>query len=148
MARSDPSGFLATPVETVKRGRGDLARIQAIAEEIAAESTLLEVVVGLPRSLRVDRAGGENPATAKVCPTKLCRRSTMNQPIAPATTATTATIVPARSALSMKWNASNCRASSMTFQLNPEPVIAGCRSAGARPARRAGRRPRADRCGR
>ncbi len=27
VARSDPTGFLATPVETVKRGRGDLARL-------------------------------------------------------------------------------------------------------------------------
>jgi len=62
VARSDPTGFLATPVETVKRGRGDLQRIQAIAEEIEADSTLLEVIVGLPRSLK----GGENPATAKV----------------------------------------------------------------------------------
>jgi len=66
VARSDPTGFLATPVETVKRGRGDLARIAAILAEIAEESTVLEVVVGLPRSLRVDRGGGENPATAKV----------------------------------------------------------------------------------
>lgn len=62
IARSDPTGFLATPVETVKRGKGDLARISAILAEIAEESTLLEVVVGLPRSLK----GGENPATAKV----------------------------------------------------------------------------------
>lgn len=62
VARSDPSGFLATPVETVKRGRGDIQRIRAIAAEIAEESTLLEVVVGLPRSLK----GGENPATEKV----------------------------------------------------------------------------------
>ena len=62
VAKSDPTGFLATPVETVKRGRGDLQRIKAIAGEIEAESTLLEVIVGLPRSLR----GGENPATAKV----------------------------------------------------------------------------------
>lgn len=58
VARSDPSGFLATPVETVKRGRGDLARIAAILEEEGA----VEVVVGLPRSL----AGGEGPAAAKV----------------------------------------------------------------------------------
>ena len=29
VARSDPSGFLATPVETVRRGEGDLARIAA-----------------------------------------------------------------------------------------------------------------------
>jgi len=62
VARSDPTGFLATPVETVKRGRGDLARIAAILAEIAEESTVAEVVVGLPRSLK----GGENPATAKV----------------------------------------------------------------------------------
>ena len=62
VARSDPTGFLATPVETVRRGRGDLARIAALAGEIESESVLLEVVVGLPRSLK----GGENPATAKV----------------------------------------------------------------------------------
>jgi len=62
VARSDPTGFLATPLETVKKGRGDLARLQVIVAEIAEESTMLEVVVGLPRSLK----GGENPATAKV----------------------------------------------------------------------------------
>lgn len=62
VARSDPTGFLATPVETVRRGRGDLARIAELAAEIQEESTLLEVVVGLPRSLK----GTENPATAKV----------------------------------------------------------------------------------
>lgn len=62
VARSDPTGFLATPLETVRRGRGDLARIAALAAEIESESILLEVVVGLPRSLK----GGENPATAKV----------------------------------------------------------------------------------
>jgi len=62
VARSDPAGFLATPLETIKKGRGDLARLQAIVAEIAEESTMLEVVVGLPRSLK----GGENPATAKV----------------------------------------------------------------------------------
>ena len=65
MARSDPTGFLATPVETVARGRGDLARIQEILTEIAEESgdvSVLEVVVGLPRSL----SGQEGPAAAKV----------------------------------------------------------------------------------
>ena len=62
VARSDPTGFLATPLETVRRGRGDLARIVALGAEIQAESVLVEVVVGLPRSLK----GGENPATAKV----------------------------------------------------------------------------------
>jgi len=62
VARSDPTGFLATPLETVRRGRGDLARISALAAEIQEESVLLEVVVGLPRSFK----GGENPTTAKV----------------------------------------------------------------------------------
>jgi len=65
VARSDPTGFLATPVETVKRGRGDLARIREILAEIAEETGpdgVLEVVVGLPRSL----SGKEGPAAAKV----------------------------------------------------------------------------------
>lgn len=58
IARSDPSGFLATPVETVARGAGDLARIR----QIALDEGAFEVVVGLPRSL----SGGEGPAAAKV----------------------------------------------------------------------------------
>jgi putative Holliday junction resolvase len=62
VARSDPSGFLATPVETVRRGKGDLARISRILAEEAADSAVLEVVVGLPRSL----SGREGPAAAKV----------------------------------------------------------------------------------
>jgi len=62
VARSDPSGFLATPVETVKRGRGDLARIEELLAEIAEDGTVVEVVVGLPRSL----SGGEGPAAVKV----------------------------------------------------------------------------------
>jgi len=62
VARSDPSGFLATPVETVTRGRGDLARIQELLAEIEEDGTVVEVVVGLPRSL----SGGEGPAAVKV----------------------------------------------------------------------------------
>lgn len=58
VARSDPSGFLATPVETVKRGKGDIRRIA----RIVAEHEAVEVVVGLPRSL----SGSEGPAAAKV----------------------------------------------------------------------------------
>lgn len=58
VARSDPSGFLATPVETVRRGKGDLSRIRAIL----AEEEAIEVVVGLPRSL----SGREGPAALKV----------------------------------------------------------------------------------
>lgn len=58
VAQSDPSGLIATPVETVRRGPGDLQRIAAIT----AEADAVEVVVGLPRSL----SGGEGPAAARV----------------------------------------------------------------------------------
>ncbi|HSE08203.1 MAG TPA: Holliday junction resolvase RuvX [Nocardioidaceae bacterium] len=58
VSQSDPSGMLATPVETVSRGSGDLARIK----EIVLDRNAIEVVVGLPRSL----SGGEGPAAAKV----------------------------------------------------------------------------------
>lgn len=58
VARCDPSGILATPVETVPRGAGDLARLVAIRDEEEA----IEIVVGLPRSM----SGGEGPAAAKV----------------------------------------------------------------------------------
>lgn len=58
VARSDPTGFLATPVETVRRGKGDLARIARLVRD----EEVVEVVVGLPRSL----SGGEGPAAVKV----------------------------------------------------------------------------------
>lgn len=57
VARSDPSGLIATPVETVARGAGDLARLRALVVEEEA----CEVVLGLPRSL----SGGEGPAAVK-----------------------------------------------------------------------------------
>jgi len=62
VARSDSSGFLASPVETVRRGKGDLARIAKILAAEQEEATVVEVVVGLPRSL----SGGEGPAAVKV----------------------------------------------------------------------------------
>jgi putative Holliday junction resolvase len=58
VARSDPTGFLASPLETVRRGKGDLRRIA----RLAAEEEAVEVVVGLPRSL----SGIEGPAATKV----------------------------------------------------------------------------------
>lgn len=58
VASSDPHGVLATPVETVRRGPGDLDRIASLVADLEA----IEVVVGLPRSL----AGGEGPAAVKV----------------------------------------------------------------------------------
>jgi putative Holliday junction resolvase len=54
VARCDPGGILATPLETVRRGKGDLDRLVALA----AEHEALEVVVGLPTSL----SGREGPA--------------------------------------------------------------------------------------
>ncbi|KRB74110.1 Holliday junction resolvase [Nocardioides sp. Root190] len=57
VAKCDPSGILATPVETVRRGTGDLRRIHQITKAEEA----IEVVMGLPRSL----SGGEGPAALK-----------------------------------------------------------------------------------
>ena len=63
VARSDPSGFLATPVETVRRGKGDLRRLRQIVADITEETAdgVVEVIVGLPRSL----SGKEGPAAVK-----------------------------------------------------------------------------------
>ncbi len=58
VARSDPTGFLATPVETLRRGRGDVSRLSRLVKDEGA----VEVVVGLPRSL----SGREGPAAVKV----------------------------------------------------------------------------------
>jgi putative Holliday junction resolvase len=54
VAVSDPDGVLATPVETVRRDRGDahLRRLVALVGKL----DVVEVVVGLPRTL-ADRAG-------------------------------------------------------------------------------------------
>lgn len=58
VARSDPSGFLATPETTIRRGKGDVRSLAKIVAELEA----IEVVMGLPKSL----AGGEGPSAAKV----------------------------------------------------------------------------------
>ncbi|GAB4004679.1 Holliday junction resolvase RuvX [Nocardioides ultimimeridianus] len=57
VARSDPSGMLATPVETVRRGKGDLRRLA----RLVADAEAFEVLVGLPRSLN----GRETASTDK-----------------------------------------------------------------------------------
>ncbi|MFC8530475.1 Holliday junction resolvase RuvX [Nocardia sp. NPDC057227] len=66
VASSDPDGILATPVETVARAKGpgsdsatapDITRLAEIVREYEA----VEVIVGLPRTLR-----GENGASAAV----------------------------------------------------------------------------------
>ncbi len=58
VARCDPEGLIATPVETAPRGRADLDRLV----DLAAELDAIEIVVGLPRSL----SGGLGPGAAKV----------------------------------------------------------------------------------
>jgi putative Holliday junction resolvase len=58
VARTDPSGLLAVPVETVPRGEGDAERIAALA----AEHEAIEVVVGLPLSM----SGRPGPAAELV----------------------------------------------------------------------------------
>lgn len=54
VATSDPDAILATPVETVRRDRGDkhVRRLAALVAELEA----VEVIVGLPRTL-ADRSG-------------------------------------------------------------------------------------------
>lgn len=54
VARCDPGGILASPLETVKSGKGDIDRLV----ELVAEHEAIEVVVGLPTSL----SGREGPA--------------------------------------------------------------------------------------
>jgi putative Holliday junction resolvase len=58
VASSDPHGILATPVETVRVGPGDLDRIVSLVAELEA----FEIVIGLPRSL----SGGEGPAALRI----------------------------------------------------------------------------------
>jgi putative Holliday junction resolvase len=54
VAVSDPDGILATPVETVRRDRTD-RHLRRLAQ-LAAELEVVEVIIGLPRTLS-DRTG-------------------------------------------------------------------------------------------
>ncbi len=56
VAKCDPDGLLATPVETVPRDDASISRILELAEEHSA----FEVLVGLPVSL----SGGDTASTA------------------------------------------------------------------------------------
>jgi putative Holliday junction resolvase len=60
VARSDLHGMLATPVETVARGAGDVDRILTIAAELDA----FELVVGLPLALSGRRTASTDDAVA------------------------------------------------------------------------------------
>lgn len=55
VARCDPDGLLAVPVETVPRNEASIARIAALADEYDA----FELLVGLPVSL----SGGDTAST-------------------------------------------------------------------------------------
>ncbi|MDL5350207.1 Holliday junction resolvase RuvX [Microbacterium sp. zg-YB36] len=56
VARSDPDGMLAVPVETVPRDERAVTRVR----EIAAEYGAVELLVGLPLNL----SGNDTPSTA------------------------------------------------------------------------------------
>jgi putative holliday junction resolvase len=53
VARSDPDGMLATPLDTVRRGSGDLAELA----RLAAENAAVEIIVGLAVGLRGTEGG-------------------------------------------------------------------------------------------
>ena len=55
VARSDPHGMLATPLETVARGAGDIERVIELARDLEA----IEIVAGLPLAL----SGGQTAST-------------------------------------------------------------------------------------
>jgi len=57
VARCDPDGLLASPLATIRRGRGDLDRLATLA----AGEGAIEVIVGLPTGL----SGREGAAAAQ-----------------------------------------------------------------------------------
>ncbi|MEW6870323.1 Holliday junction resolvase RuvX [Trueperella pyogenes] len=68
VARSDSSGILATPVATLRAGKGD---IDAVAKMVR-EADALEVIVGLP--LNMDGTQGKSAFIAKKWARRLSRR--------------------------------------------------------------------------
>ncbi len=71
VARCDPGGTLASPLTTVTRGKGDLARLA----ELAGETGAVEVIVGLPTTLSgqdgkaaADARGFARKLAARVAP--------------------------------------------------------------------------------
>lgn len=71
VATCDPAGMIATPVETLRRGKGDLDALR----DLVAERAAVEVVVGLPTTL----AGRHGPAAeaATVYAQELAERVTV-----------------------------------------------------------------------
>lgn len=62
VASCDPDGILATPVETVARTAGSDGDIRRIAD-IVAEYEAIEVIVGLPKTLRDEHGHAAKLAT-------------------------------------------------------------------------------------
>ncbi|WP_042939607.1 Holliday junction resolvase RuvX [Rhodococcus sp. AW25M09] len=64
IASSDPDGVLATPVETVPRSKlkGPAAPDVMRVAEIVAEYDAVEIVIGLPRTLRGERGSAVDAA--------------------------------------------------------------------------------------
>jgi putative Holliday junction resolvase len=73
VARSDNHGMLATPVETVARGTGDIQRIADIAEEL----DVVEIVVGLPIAM----SGKETASTGDARAFAIDLASTLRHPV-------------------------------------------------------------------
>lgn len=63
VAACDPDGILATPVETVPRSGGDASDIARIVA-IVAEYEAVEVIVGLPQTLRGEHGVAAETAAA------------------------------------------------------------------------------------
>ncbi|MFF0637085.1 Holliday junction resolvase RuvX [Nocardia sp. NPDC004151] len=80
VASSDPDGLLATPVETVPKAKkvapGTLAPDLSRIAEIVREYEAVEVIVGLPRTLR-----GESGASAKLAATFAGRLRNLIAPV-------------------------------------------------------------------
>ncbi|QLY34714.1 Holliday junction resolvase RuvX [Nocardia huaxiensis] len=80
VASSDPDGVLATPVETVPRAKkvrpGELAPDLGRIAEIVREYEAVEVIVGLPRTLR-----GESGSSAKLAATFAGRLRSLIAPV-------------------------------------------------------------------
>ena len=60
VATCDPAGLIATPVETLRRGRGDLDALSRLVTEREA----IEVVVGLPTTLAGQHGAAAEAAEA------------------------------------------------------------------------------------
>lgn len=71
LARSDPSALVVTPVETLARDRAGGRDVDRIAQ-LVEDSGALEVIVGLPRTLRGDE--GSAAAAARQYATAIAQR--------------------------------------------------------------------------